>query len=369
MVWCMLSLVLFSILPSVNWIFSGASIPLTDTHRLFNLDLAHGYINRFLYRQGISGNFKRVVVGQKGWMFLGNHYDKVMDKARGRAIAETSPANISKSILELKKRQEWLAARGIKTVFAIAPNKHTIYHEYLPAKNQHAVRNPTDAFLARARAVKLNVVDLRSELLEAKAKSAPRWLYYKTDSHWNRYGAFLGYRYLLSGIDRIYGTKLKSVKLTDRHWTTRGGGDLSRLLKFDTLLDGNVDMDFEISYKGSDALLCIQNLDIQSVALVEDCKKSKNHSAEVNSHSRASFNQHALNNLKVLWLRDSYGNNNSMLLQQTFSTVWEMHYNNFVKVDWHSVIDKLHPDIVIYQVVERAIFGRAFQQQKNARGG
>ena len=91
-----------------------------------------------------------------------------------------------------------------------------------------------------------------------------------------------------------------------------------------------------------------------------------NRNVEVASEPQASFNQQALNRMNVLWLRDSFGNNNSALYQQTFSRLWEVHYNHFAKMDRRAIIEKLHPDLVIYQVAERAIHEAAFQPSTTA---
>jgi len=358
-VWCLMSALLFAALPAVNWIFSGGTIPLADTGRLFSLDLAHSYINRFLYRQGISGNSRRVVVGRQGWLFLGNHYDQVMDKTRGIEVADTAPARMAASVRELKQRQDWLTGKGIMSLFVIAPNKHTTYSEFLPWDDPPPVRNFTDEFIARARSVDLNLLDLRPIMLKARSGSEP--LYFETDSHWNAYGAYLGYRATLAAVNELYGAQIQALTVTTQRWVARGAGDLARLLKFDTLLDKDVDRDVHLSYQGSDAILCIQKLDIARLAPRGRCQKSRNRILAVHAHPQASFNQQALNRMNVLWLRDSFGNGNSKFYQQTFSRIWEVDYKHFANLRWREVIGKLHPDLVIYQVAEREIHGPAFR--------
>ncbi len=357
--WALLTLGLFALLPTANWLFSAGSIPLTDTRRLFSLDLAHSHANRFLYRQGLSGNPRRVVVGRQGWLFLGNRYQQVLDKTQGIGNTQTSNESIDRSIEELLRRQRWLTAKGIMTLFVIAPNKHTVYPEFLPTEVLVPQANFSDDFVARAQVAGLHVLDLRKALQKAKSVSEP--LYFKTDSHWNQYGAYLGYRDTLAALNNRYGAQMKRVEALEWHWIRKGGGDLARLLKFDILLDGDVDRDAELTYHGARKLLCLQQLSVEKLAPRGTCEQTENHRVSVSRNPLASFNQQALNRMNVLWLRDSFGDINSKLYQQTFSRLWQVHYGHFAEQDWQDMIEKLHPDLVLYQVVERALHEPVFQ--------
>ncbi len=347
--WGLLFLGLLAGLPVMNWFLSSGTIPLADTRRLFSIDPARGYINRFLYRQEISGDSRRVVVGRDGWLFPGAGFDPAPDPARGLSGPWTANAGIR----DLQDRQRWLTDKGIMTLFVIVPDKGSVYPEYLPADQLNAERNATDNFMYRAGAAGLNVLDLRAPLLQAKKITVP--LYYKLDSRWNSYGAYLGYRQTLAALDDLYGARINTVVPINRRWIMRGGGDLARLLKIDALLGEVIDKDADLSFAGSEATICLQKLSVARLAPKGTCKLTRNQSVEVGNAPWASFNQQALNRMNVLWVRDAFGTANSRLYQQTFSRLWEVSYQHFAAMDWRAIIEKLQPDLVIYQVAERVI--------------
>ncbi len=80
----------------------------------------------------------------------------------------------------------------------IAPNKETIYPEYLPAGIARS-DNPTwaDQILENLNETDVSVLDLRSTLL-AEKQNAP--VYFKTDTHWNPVGARAAYDAILTAL-------------------------------------------------------------------------------------------------------------------------------------------------------------------------
>ena len=124
----------------------------------------------------------RVVVGKNYWLyFAAEHSIELYQNA----------LPLSESDLELMKqriagRRDRLAAKGIGYEFAIAPDKHTIYPEFMPSR---FLRKPKPSQYAQtmdmARAADLPVVDLRPDLLAAKPLGQ---LYRRDDTHWNDLG-------------------------------------------------------------------------------------------------------------------------------------------------------------------------------------
>jgi hypothetical protein len=90
----------------------------------------------------------------------------------------------------LEHRRDWLAARGVKYLFVLAPDKQSVYPEYLPAWLKHlGGRTKADQFFHYMKAHStVEVIDLRPALIAGKA-TAPTYL--KTDTHWNPFGSFL----------------------------------------------------------------------------------------------------------------------------------------------------------------------------------
>ncbi len=143
----------------------------------------------------ISSN-QKVLLGKKGWLFYDWRDDgkSIIDY---QGMAPFSDEELEKIRTNLENQRNWLRQRNIALTVAICPSKHTIYPEYLPDTVQ---RDPAAMTRLDQLTEYLGVhsdfrlIDFRPVFWEEK-KIYP--LYYKSDTHWNNYGAFLAYRQLL----------------------------------------------------------------------------------------------------------------------------------------------------------------------------
>ena len=122
-----------------------------------------------------------VVVGKHGWLYLAGDYS--ID-SHGKVLAQW--VNL------FQTRQTWLALRGIQFAVIIAPDKHTIYPENLPDQFGRASQ-ASRLDQMKAALSHVHLIDVRPALIAAKA-SEPHPLYYRTDTHWNGYGALAAYQ-------------------------------------------------------------------------------------------------------------------------------------------------------------------------------
>jgi len=137
-----------------------------------------------------------------------------------------------------------LAARGIKYLFVIPPDKHSIYPENLPAwligSRPVGCRSKLDQLVDYMRKHStVEVLDLRPALLAGK-KTAPTYL--QQDSHWNWYGGFIGCQEVIKALARQT-PQLPPLQLEDFDWSNApaAGGDLARILGLkDWSLAGNL---------------------------------------------------------------------------------------------------------------------------------
>jgi len=144
---------------------------------------------------GDSGSH-RVIVGKEGWLFLST-LDNVLDRHRG--IRNFTPPQLDDWIQRYSSHQEWLHARGIQTLLVIIPDKHTIYGEFLPSRFPLMGPNPTDQLLEAMQAKGIHdVLDLRPALIASKASLQS---YHKTDSHWNDQGSYLAYQAIMDTLE------------------------------------------------------------------------------------------------------------------------------------------------------------------------
>src|SRR5262249_27317551 len=131
----------------------------------------------------------RVAVGREGWLFFPQYWDRKYGASDCRALAE--------EVRSLAGRLDRLAAHasahGVTILAAIAPDKETVYPEYMP--QPVAVRCDLYAELWAALGGKrMRTADLRGALEASKAKEQ---VYFRTDSHWNPVGGWLAARTLL----------------------------------------------------------------------------------------------------------------------------------------------------------------------------
>jgi len=142
-----------------------------------------------------------VMLGRDGWLFLdGSNLE--MDYFRASMpFSEDELARWRRALLQ---RYIWLERQGIRFLYVIAPNKSTIYPEKVPARI-HRAATRLDQLLKYLRRRPLPagflMVDLRKTLRAAKSQYP---VYYKTDSHWNGFGALLAFNKIMSVLSRFY---------------------------------------------------------------------------------------------------------------------------------------------------------------------
>jgi hypothetical protein len=168
-----------------------------------------------------------VLVGKNGWLYYNP----------GKGPHTTGPFS-SEQLLQwqhvLEARRDWLAERGVPYLLVITPDKQTIYPEHLPrgmSPNPASIRQ--DQLLAHLREHSdLAVLDLRKPLLAAKSTER---IYYRTDSHWNKRGAFIGYQQIVSALNARF-PQLQPLPRSAFEPTVsdRTGGDLACMLGLGT---------------------------------------------------------------------------------------------------------------------------------------
>ncbi|HEY1922670.1 MAG TPA: hypothetical protein VGG44_07870, partial [Tepidisphaeraceae bacterium] len=127
---------------------------------------------------------------------------------------------------------KFFTSHGIPFILVVPPDKQSIYTEMMPEDfSRLGPKTRLDQLIERLRETHspVQVIDLRPVLLEAKKD---RLIYYKTDTHWNDYGAFAAYPVILDAIQRVLpGRKLVPQPLSDfiPH-TTRKSGDLAHYM-------------------------------------------------------------------------------------------------------------------------------------------
>ncbi len=145
---------------------------------------AYGTLTRELL--GTSAN-EDVICGKEDWLFYGETLDDTIGKA---TLSDTEIKHITQTLSML---QAYAESKGAAMIFTAAPNKASIYPQYLPARYlPREEENNCDLLYAALQAANVNACDLHA-VLQAQAASDPAQLYHKLDSHWNGYGAMTAF--------------------------------------------------------------------------------------------------------------------------------------------------------------------------------
>jgi len=147
-------------------------------------------------RFGITG-VPDVVEGKDGWYYFAGV--SLLDDFRGKV--RFSAAETTQLCQGIAAKRDWLAGEGIHYLPLVAPNKQSIYPEYLPehflmAQQQTRLDQLLNACNSEGQTL---IADLRPALIQHKEKTR---LYYQTDTHWNLAGAFRFYLEVMRNLQK-----------------------------------------------------------------------------------------------------------------------------------------------------------------------
>ncbi len=169
-----------------------------------------------------------VIVGRDGWL-----YKQMLDPGSEEGARQTRPFTANELDawrLVLEARRDRLALRGVPYLLVIAPEKATIYPEYLPAyAGERTGGRKLDTLLGYLHAHStVQILDLRPTLRDVRRLGR---VYLMTDYHWNELGAFAGSEEVIRALARM-GCRVSPLGLDafDIRTNTAPGGDLAILL-------------------------------------------------------------------------------------------------------------------------------------------
>lgn len=349
-----IALVLLTV-PAINIMIAPnhEAINLKEKSFLYNMDLVSRWVALLLYPLGISTDPKQVIIGKDGWLYLGDTYEQTISD--DRRVATEADITTGKRIGAATKAWEaYLAGKGVKVFrIMIGPNKGTIYPEYMPSWAKPVLSNPTDALLAETG--EEIFIDLRPPLLAAK-DTLSEDMYFKTDSHWNALGAGVAFRAFAQQVgkaapeirwpsERVY--ELSGI-------TPRNGGDLANFLRLTASLS-----DYDPKINSEILQVKTTQFDFATKKII-----SQGGNPQVGAPTKPLLVKSvgALNDKKVLWLRDSFGSSLSPLMAATFSEVLQLHWGYAIGQSGSLIqlVDEWKPDYVFFTVVERAARTAAF---------
>jgi alginate O-acetyltransferase complex protein AlgJ len=272
----------------------------------------------------------KVLIGKEGWLFLGED-NNVVQQFRG--IDRFTHEELVSWVQAMVSRSRWLSERGIPFIVLVAPNKHTIYPEYLPDSVGFVVgETPMDQLSSYIRQqTELDFIDCRRSLKQAKRRCR---VFLKLDSHWNDVGSFIGYQELMRRVVRYF-PQVQPLTFEDyvirEHVDDRK--DLAQMLDLQTVI-------FETA----------PFLIPKFPSRVSEFKKIPQ---EKGLHPYPIWVATGPLGLPtVMFFHDSFGWAVAKYLIENFSTTFLVG-NDGLRFDTE-LIDKVKPDLVIYELAERA---------------
>lgn len=157
----------------------------------------------------------QVIVGQEGWLYFAETADDYLGQNR------MSEGEIESVASVLRLMEEYVAGRGGRFVFAVAPNKNTVYPEYMPSYYRRTQKETNLDRVTRRLAGEAYFADLKGALLACGEQT-----YHARDSHWNNLGALQGYNAIMKAAGRPHETYAGE----DWEWRRIWEGDLDAMI-------------------------------------------------------------------------------------------------------------------------------------------
>lgn len=274
---------------------------------------------KFLHQSPVD----KVILGKDGWLFYnprGSDGDPIADYQGVRTVSEEQLSKIAHALVTFR---DSLSAQGKEFILMICPSKESIYgNEFLPdhfaTGNTYTIGDQVAAYLQTH--TDLTIVYPKEVLLKAMKEDPDNLYYYKTDTHWNELGGYIGAAELLKALD-ISMPALSELQISQ---TQDYVGDLSKM----TGMQSEFACDVTYTLHGY--------AENEAVLLSED-EKSRQYTADY-TDSRS-----------ILILRDSFSINMFPYLASQFKKT------TFVSRGHYAPDDLLDPqaDIIVGQFVER----------------
>ena len=357
-------LLVLMVVPAIN--FKNGKIHNNEKEKwwskaiLYNVDFALPYLSRLLYPLGISINSELTIIGKNNWLYLGDkgtqNNNNVTFSRIGATYQDVTSAKETEYVTALWS--QWLKLHGVRMYkIMLGPNKESIYPEFLPDWMRPAAESKIDTLFYND--AQDFYFDSRPALRAAKSQYAEP-LYYRTDAHWNSLGAWVAFRAFAQDIGR----KDKGLRWLPPEQVRVVGvspyqiGDLASYIRMPPglLRDEEVSVKIAGSYP----------IQMEWYDYDTGNRKIVGGITEVDAALGTAWepliikSKNALNQKKVLWLCDSFGQAMAPYMSATFSETLHLHYASAIMSNgqFAKLVKAYKPDYVFVTVVERIVVQR-----------
>lgn len=256
---------------------------------------------------GTSPN-QDVISGKDGWLYYGETLDDFLH------INNLSDRSIGNICYNLDMIADYCAEKDVQFLFTIAPNKNSVYPQYMPSHYIPSGEPGNYERLADALSSRAYWVDMK-ETLKNTSSGIP--LYHKTDTHWNNMGAYAGHARLMAALNR-------ETCPAGTSWYTKSNarlGDLAAMIyPAEKAKDTQVYNDYQFTYIYGRTFRRLDDMTITT-----KCSGKEDH---------------------LLMFRDSYGEAILPYMAECFGSA---EFSRFVPYELYSV----NEGAVIIEIVER----------------
>lgn len=187
-----------------------------------------------IFKTSVTDN---VIIGKDGWLYYKETLD---DYQRSNCFTDRTIYRIAKTT---ELMNEYCKEFGMTMAFTVAPNKSTIYPEYMPAKYLAEDKESNLDRLNKLIADKDYYVNLKS--LFTDNLNSDTVYYHQKDSHWNGLGAMEVYRALQNNIasanEKHFYNKYSGAGCNEIPYS----GDLAQML-FPAVKNGEKDFEYSL---------------------------------------------------------------------------------------------------------------------------
>lgn len=312
--------------------FPGDAEEYINDNFSFREPLLKSFSRLKFYGFGVSPKPEHTIIGDDGWLFM-DKFD--ISCYTGR---ENFDKQQIKTLLQLwGKRQQFFKEKKVKSYWVIAPIKHSVYFDKIPFKYLKSTKTSRTGQLKKA----LNktypgfVVDPSTELIKATETEK---VFYKMDNHWNYRAGLIATKLLMKRLSKDFPQLKVDLNVEWKDTTLKKG------IHYDVLgLEELSEQDFVPIIIGKNSG------EVQKFGL---------HSPDGFpygwDYERYFKNPKAGNDLKVLVIRDSFGEQMMPFVAEGFSETL------FIFDDWkyglnEDIIEFYKPDIIIYITLETLV--------------
>lgn len=275
---------------------------------------------------------EKAFIGKHNWLYLHSY----MHNPRNKKYF--TDEQLKQILTELKIRENFLKARNCSLYVYIVPTKIESYPEYggwmAPYEPKLALQ--TETYIRKNSDLK--VTYLLPALLKEKRSSAP-FLFLTTDNHWSDYGAYIGYRKIMSDLKEDFpGLNVLPWRRLQREDVITPGGNISRMMSME-----NHFREFRHNFRVIDPVA------------VEDPQKKYKSPQDFEGSYELQFNTKDTLLPRVLFIRDSFGDAMVPYLAESFGHTTII-FDKWKYLRNENIVAAEKPEIVVYMIYEPLLF-------------